>query len=142
MLRVRHRSSVGSPPASLAVLAAFVGLAGSLDAAEPTPDSPATVTRNLEAGKAVLLDVRELDEWNEGRLAVASSLPLSRIERGVSAAQLVKLAPAGKIVYLHCAFGSRSLTAADLLKATGRDLRPLKQGYDDLLEAGFRPASK
>jgi rhodanese-related sulfurtransferase len=112
-----------------------------VDAAEPTQDSLQLVKQNLTAGKAVLLDVRELDEWNEGHLAVATLLPLSRIERGVTAEQLVKTAPREKIIYLHCALGSRCLTAADLLKKSGRDVRPLKQGYATLLKSGFRSAA-
>jgi phage shock protein E len=111
-------------------------------AVEPTKDSVQTLKQNLTTGKAVLIDVREIDEWNDGHLAAAAFLPLSQIERGVSAEQLAKIAPAGKIVYLHCAFGSRSVTAAKYLSKTGRDVRPLKQGYDDLLEAGFRQAAK
>ena len=113
----------------------------SLQAIEPTKDSVQTMKQNLSAGKAVLIDVRELDEWNDGHLVAAAHLPLSRIERGVSAEQLAKIAPAGKIVYLHCAFGSRSVTAGKYLSKTGRDVRPLKQGYDDLLGAGFRQAT-
>lgn len=110
-------------------------------AAEPTRDSLQTVKQNISAGKAVLLDVRELDEWNDGHLAAAALLPLSRIERGVSAEQLAKIAPGEKIIYLHCAFGSRCLSAADLLKKYGRDVRPLKQGYDELRRSGFRAAA-
>ena len=111
-------------------------------AAEPTKDSLQTVKQNITAGKAVLIDVRELDEWNDGHLAGAALLPLSRIERGVTAEQLAKISPGEKIIYLHCAFGSRSLNAADLLKRTGRDVRPLKQGYDELRQSGFRAAAK
>lgn len=113
----------------------------SLRAIEPTKDSAQTIKQNLVAGKAVLIDVREIDEWNDGHLLAAVHLPLSRIERGVSAEQLAKFAPADKIVYLHCAFGSRSVAAGKYLSKTGRDVRPIKQGYDDLLGAGFRQAT-
>ena len=121
------------------ILLAFVAPVWS---AEPTKDSLQVVKQNITAGKAVLVDVRELEEWNDGHLAAAALLPLSRIERGVTAEQLTKLAPGEKIVYLHCAYGSRCLDAAAYLKKTGRDVRPLKQGYDELLQAGFRPANK
>lgn len=123
----------------LMVVALF--FSGVAQAAEPTRDSLQTVKQNISAGKAVLLDVRELDEWNDGHLAAAGLLPLSRIERGVTAEQLAKIAPGEKIIYLHCAFGSRCLSAADLLKKTGRDVRPLKQGYDELRQSGFRAAA-
>lgn len=100
------------------------------------------VKQNLAAGKAVLVDVREVDEWNDGHLQQAKLLPLSRIERGISPEQLTTLAPSGKIIYLHCAAGARCQTAAKLLRSTGRDLRPLKQGYDELLDAGFPRAGR
>ena len=35
-----------------------------------------------------------------------------------------------------------ALTAADLLKKQGYDVRPLKDGYKDLLKAGFPKAEK
>lgn len=100
------------------------------------------VKRDLAAGKAVLLDVREVGEWNDGHLRDARLLPLSRIENGVSTQVLATVAPPGKIIYLHCAAGARSQTAAQLLRSTGRDLRPLTQGYDELLEAGFPQAGR
>lgn len=107
--------------------------------AESTPES---VKQDLAVGKAVLLDVREADEWNDGHLQDARPLPLSQIEQGFDAKQLEAVAPAGKIIYLHCAAGVRSQVAAKRLKASGRDLRPLSQGYDELLRAGFPKASR
>jgi phage shock protein E len=100
------------------------------------------VKRDLAAGKAVLLDVREADEWKDGHLRDARSLPLSRIERGISAKELESVAPKGAIIYLHCAAGARSQTASTLLRSTNRELRPLTQGYDDLLQAGFPKATR
>jgi rhodanese-related sulfurtransferase len=44
------------------------------------------------------------------------------------------------VVYLHCASGRRCLAAADLLKTQGYDARPLKDGYEALLKAGFEKA--
>ena len=98
------------------------------------------VKQDLSSGKAVLIDVREVDEWNDGHLRDARLLPLSRIEAGVDTRSFESLAPRGKIVYLHCAAGARCQSAARLLRQTGRDLRPLPQGYDELVEAGFAKA--
>jgi len=112
-------------------------------AAAPVEHSLESVKQDLAAGKAVLLDVREADEWKDGHLQDARPLPLSQIEKGgIDAKQLEAVAPAGKIIYLHCAAGARSQAAAKRLKATGRDLRPLSQGYDDLLRAGFTKAPR
>lgn len=123
------------------VLLAF-GLCATLTAADHTKDSLATVQENLKAKKAVLIDVRELDEWQDGHLSQAALLPLSKIEAGLTAEELDKFAPKGKIVYLHCAAGGRCVQAAELLQKSGRELRPLSPGYDDLVEAGFPKAKK
>lgn len=111
-------------------------------AAAPVEYSLESVKQDLAAGKAVLLDVREVGEWNDGHLQDARPLPLSQIEKGIGAKQLEAIAPTGKIIYFHCAAGARSQVAAKRLKASGRDLRPLTQGYDDLLRAGFPKASR
>jgi phage shock protein E len=47
---------------------------------------------------------------------------------------------AKKIVYLHCAAGGRCLKVAELLRAAGYETRPLKPGYEALLQAGLPPA--
>ena len=105
-----------------------------------TTDSLDEVKKALADGTAVLIDVREQGEWDAGHLTTAKLLPLTRIQDGVPAAELDRLMPAGKRVYLHCGRGGRCLTAADLLTLSGRDLRPLKAGYGDLVKAGFEPA--
>ncbi|HMO37494.1 MAG TPA: rhodanese-like domain-containing protein [Gemmatales bacterium] len=107
-----------------------------------TKDSLDTVKQGLAEKKAILVDVRELDEWNEGHIKNAIFLPMSQLRQGVSAEKLKELLPEGKIVYLHCAAGGRCLKAADLLKDKGYDLRPLKPGYEALVKAGFEKAPK
>ncbi len=102
-----------------------------------TKDTLDEVKQAVAAGTAVLIDVREQAEWDAGHVKGAVLLPLSRIRDGVPAEELAKLVPAGKRVYLHCGRGGRCLTAAELLTLAGRDLRPLKAGYNDLVKAGF-----
>ncbi|HMP15893.1 MAG TPA: rhodanese-like domain-containing protein [Gemmatales bacterium] len=123
----------------LALSAALI-FGGWIQAADHTKDSPATVMKAVAEGKAVLLDVREAEEWKEGHLKVAGHLALSQLRAGAAAEKLKAVVPPGKVVYLHCAAGSRSLTAAKLLMSSGYDIRPLKPGYNDLLKAGFEKA--
>lgn len=111
-----------------------------LAAAEHTTDSLEVVKRNIEDGKAVLVDVREKSEWDAGRLEVAVSLPLTELRR-LSAEELAKRLPKDKIVYTHCAAGVRSVQAAPYLRRGGYEVRPLKPGYKELLAAGFKKAS-
>jgi phage shock protein E len=109
-------------------------------AAEHTKDTAAEVKKAVAEDRAVLIDVREGDEWKDGHLRGARHLALSAVKAGVPAETLKALMPAGKVVYLHCAAGGRSLKAADLLKAAGYETRPLKPGYDELLKAGLPKA--
>lgn len=120
----------------------LVLVTSSLQASEHTKDSLETVKKNLEQNKAVLLDVRELAEWNKGHLKGAILVPLSKLRQGVDKKWLEKKIPEGKIVYTHCARGFRALSAGDILKKQGYRVRCLKQGYQELLEGPFEQAEK
>src|SRR5262245_53188178 len=96
-----------------------------------------TVKKMLAEKKAVLVDVREMDEWDAGHIKEAISLPLSKLKAGVDGKELVKVLPKDCVIYVHCAVGGRSLSAAELLRKQGVEVRPLKPGYMDLLDSGF-----
>lgn len=115
-------------------------IVGVVSAADHTTDSVETVKKAVADGKAVLVDVREAAEWKEGHLKDAKHLALSDLKAGVPAEKLKQVLPPGSVVYLHCASGRRCLTAAELLKKQGYDVRPLKDGYENLLKAGFEKA--
>lgn len=122
-----------------AVMLAMVlgSAAGVAVAAEHTKDSLEAVQQAVADQKAVLVDVREPEEWNEGHLSGARSLPLSVLEKGVKPDALANLLPKTKIIYVHCLAGGRCLEAADILAPLGYDVRPLKPGYKALVTAGF-----
>lgn len=44
-------------------------------------------------GKAVLIDVREKDEWDDGHLKDAKLLPLTSLKGGANADDVSKVAP-------------------------------------------------
>ena len=117
-------------------------LASGLYAAKPTKDTLATVKRHVAEDKAVLVDVREKSEWDQGHIADAVFLPLSELRNGITAEKLAKQISKKQIIYTHCAVGVRSCTAADVLLKHGYDVRPLKPGYTDLIAAGFEKAKK
>jgi len=107
-----------------------------LTAAEHTTDTLETVQHSIDEGKAVLIDVREQSEWDDGHLSVATLVPLSSLKNGEKPDSL----PSDRIIYAHCASGKRCLAAADLLIKLGYDVRPLKSGYRELIKAGFKKA--
>ena len=121
------------------VLAGLVAAAAAAPAAadQHTKDTLAAVQQGMAQQKAVLVDCREPDEWKDGHVAGAVSLPLSTLERGVAPEQLARALPKDKIIYVHCLAGGRCLAAATILKRSGYDARPLKPGYPDLARAGF-----
>ena len=62
---------------------------------------------------AILLDVRERDEYAQGRIPGSRNLPLSELEAG--AEDLDKSAP----YFIYCLSGARSSRAAAALRAMG-----------------------
>ena len=132
--------SATSCAARAVLLALAVGGLCSTAVAEHTKDSLDTVRKAIAADEAVLVDVREPDEWKEGHVAGARLVPLSVLEKGADPAQLARQLPKDKIVYCHCLAGGRCLEAAAILAPLGYDVRPLKPGYPDLAKAGFPTA--
>jgi len=124
------------------LLAAVVAAAaaGPASAAGHTKDPLPAVQQAVTAGQAVIIDVREPDEWAGGHIAGARLVPLSTLEQGVDPARLAQLLPKDKIIYCHCLAGGRCLEAAAILGPLGYDVRPLKQGYPQLIQAGFPAA--
>jgi rhodanese-related sulfurtransferase len=128
----------------LTVAAARVFLFGwtGVEAADHTKDTLETVKQHIAEEKAVLVDVRELNEWNTGHIEGAVFAPLSKLADNKEAPAVKANLPKGKILYFHCKSGGRCRIAADLLKKDGFDIRPLKPGYQELIEAGFEKAKE
>src|SRR5262245_52987149 len=103
----RHTTLFGDFP----MLRALVPAAGlllccaALAAQEPlkhTKDSLETVKAEVKAGKAVLLDVREKDEWDAGHLRAARLAPQSKLNTQVGLDELLRTLPKDKVIYTHC----------------------------------------
>lgn len=124
------------------VIVCFCAAVMSTHAAEYTKDSLQVVKKSIADEKAVLVDVREMSEWDRGHISGAEFFPLSELSNGVTLKSLQKRLPNDRILYTHCAIGKRSATAAEILRKHGYDVRPLKAGYSDLLKAGFQKAEK
>lgn len=113
-----------------------------LEPKEHTKDSLSTVKEKIAEKKAVLVDVRDLVEWNAGHVQGAVLVPWRDLQDKLTEAQVKEKIPKDKIVYTHCAVGYRSLRAAKILKKYGYEVRALKPGYEELVKAGFASEKK
>jgi molybdopterin/thiamine biosynthesis adenylyltransferase/rhodanese-related sulfurtransferase len=81
----------------------------------------------LRARGAVLVDVREAAEWDQGHIPGAVHVPKSHLEQDIEAAVPDRSAP----VVLYCAGGIRSLFAGQTLAAMGyTDVVSMGGGFD------------
>lgn len=69
-----------------------------------------------------LIDVRELDEWQEGRIAGGTLIPMSEF-----AARVQEIDPAQPVI-VYCRSGGRSLMVAEALQNAGYDARSMAGG--------------
>jgi phage shock protein E len=106
-----------------------------------TKDSLDKIKAGLKSKKAILIDVREQAEWDDGHLKDAQLVPLSKLKEGISTDDLAKLLPKDKTIYAHCGSGRRVLEAAEILNKAGYHIEPLKTGYAGLIKAGFDKAA-
>lgn len=111
-----------------------------------TDDSIAVVRKNVENGKAVLVDVRSIQEWDQGSIEGSVSVPVNSIRKhSLDLQKLAKTLPPKreeKILYTFCVVGMRAKQAAKILEENGYKVRALQPGYEELLEAGFKKADE
>lgn len=98
---------------------------------ESVPEvEPSEGRRRVEAG-AVLLDVRNPDEWETGHASDATWIPMGDIE-----ARLDELPDDAEIVVI-CRSGARSATVTDALRRWGYDATNLAGGSLAWRDAGL-----
>lgn len=85
-----------------------------------TPSAaPTDAAARVRSGAAVLIDVREPDEWSRGVAESAVLLPLSDLTRSRVQWSPFLAQAAGRELLLYCASGARSGVAARLLASEG-----------------------
>src|SRR5450432_1120713 len=100
--------------------------------AEITEIDTATASDQIAAG-AVVLDVREPDEYDQGALPDAIHLPRGHLEAQVEGKLLDKNAP----VVVYCAGGVRSAFAAKTMQELGyTDVSSMAGGYGKWKDEG------
>lgn len=83
----------------------------------------------LDRGEALLLDVREPQQWAAGHAPRAQHVPLGELRP--------ESIPAGRPAIAVCRSGNRSETAADLLAASWVPVHNLAGGMKGWAEAGL-----
>lgn len=81
--------------------------------------SPGEASKRVESGAAVLIDVREADEWTGGVVKGALLLPLSDLRGPRDRWRPVLETHRDKELILYCRSGNRSGIAARILSAEG-----------------------
>jgi rhodanese-related sulfurtransferase len=95
--------------------------------------TPEEVMRQLERGeKLTLLDVRDLNEVNLGRIPSAVHISRGNIETKVEA-----IIPRDAHVVVYCASGNRSAFVADTMQQMGySDVASMARGIRGWMESG------
>ena len=92
----------------------------------------AELRARMEAGSVDVLDVRGLNEWQEGHLPGVPNIPVGFL------AERLGDVPTGRPLVLQCQGGARSAIAASVLRSLGvRDVVNLAGGYREWQDAGF-----
>jgi rhodanese-related sulfurtransferase len=91
-----------------------------------TEISPTDAAAKLKSGDAVIVDVREKDEWDEGHIPGAMHLSRGTIELDVEE----KVPDANAMIICHCGGGGRSALAAESLQKVGyKNVRSMAGGF-------------
>jgi rhodanese-related sulfurtransferase len=96
--------------------------------------SPAEARKQVEEGEAVLIDVREESDWQEGHAKGAKHL-----SRGVIELEIEEQIPdPKKLIICYCGGGSRSALVAESLQKMGyENVRSMAGGLRAWKEAGL-----
>lgn len=98
----------------------------------------------VDSHEALLLDVRDETDWNDGHVEGAISIPYSdlssRDSRAKTLRKLLLNVPKDQIVFCYSSDGWKALLTASNMRDLSYDARALKPGYLELVKAGFAPS--
>jgi rhodanese-related sulfurtransferase len=102
-----------------------------------TEISPEDAAAKLQNGEAVIVDVREKDEWDEEHIPHATNLSRGMIELDIEE----KIPDANAMIITHCGGGGRSALAAESLQKMGyKNVRSMAGGFKGWKAAGLPTA--
>src|SRR5881628_1860086 len=90
-----------------------------------TEISPQDAAAKLDSGDAVVVDVRDKHEWDEGHIPGATHMSRGTIELGIEE----KVPDPNAVIICHCGGGGRSALAAETLQKMGyKNVRSMAGG--------------
>src|SRR5438477_11947516 len=99
-----------------------------------TGSSPQEAARKSQSGEAVIVDVREKDEWDEEHIPDATHLSRGTIELDIEE----KVPDLNALIICHCGGGGRSALAAESLQKMGyKNVRSMDGGFKAWKAAGL-----
>ena len=103
-----------------------------------TEISPTEAAAKSKSGEAVIIDVREKDEWDEEHIPDAIHMSRGTIEFDIEE----KVPHSDAMIICHCGGGGRSALAAENLQKMGyKNVRSMAGGFKAWRAAGL-PATK
>jgi rhodanese-related sulfurtransferase len=102
-----------------------------------TEISPEDAAAKLQNHEAVIVDVRENDEWEDGHIPHAIHLSRGTIELDIEE----KVPDPNAVIICHCGGGGRSALAAESLQKMGyKNVRSMAGGFKAWKQAGLPTA--
>jgi rhodanese-related sulfurtransferase len=99
---------------------------------ESSEVTPKEASEAINGGGAVLIDVREREEYDDVHIPGSMLIPLGELP-----ARLAEI-PSDRDVYVHCRMGGRSARAVDYLRTFGRpNAYNVTGGIDAWMDAGL-----
>src|SRR4026209_1750918 len=101
-----------------------------------TEISPREAAEKSKSGEAVIIDVREKDEWGEEHIPDAIHMSRGPIELDVEE----KVPDTNTMIVCHCGGGGRSALAAESLQKMGyKNVRSMAGGFQSRETQGMPP---
>jgi rhodanese-related sulfurtransferase len=96
--------------------------------------SPGEAAEKLKSGEAVIIDVREKDEWDDGHIPDAVHMSRGTVELEIEE----KVPDPNAMIICHCGGGGRSALAAESLQRMGyKNVRSMAGGFKAWKAAGL-----
>jgi rhodanese-related sulfurtransferase len=99
-----------------------------------TEISPQDAAANLKSGEAVIIDVRDKDEWDESHIPSAIHMSRGTIELDIEE----KVPDPNAMIICHCGGGGRGALATQSLQKMGyKNVRNIASGFKAWKAAGL-----